>query len=59
MKKTYCDHCGKEIKDLPNECQINISDAHIEKHDLCRTCTADFIQWLDDYFEEIDQRRKK
>lgn len=59
MKKTYCDHCGAEIKDGVMAVQIIINDAHLEKHDLCRKCIEGFIDMQKEYFRTIDLRRKR
>ena len=51
MKKYICDHCGKEIKDGVMSIEIRINEVHMEKHELCRDCTDDFITWTKEYFE--------
>lgn len=51
MKKVYCDHCGREIKDGAMLIEIGIGEAHLEKHDLCRKCVDDYITWNMDFFE--------
>ena len=30
MKKTYCDHCGKEAKDFSVQVEIRMGEAHVE-----------------------------
>lgn len=53
MRKTYCDHCGKEIKDdvsIPMTITIG-DDAHIEWHEVCKDCLDGFITLVNHYFE--------
>ena len=59
MKRVYCDHCGKEIKNGSILVEINIGDTHIEKHDLCRKCVEEYITWCSDFFEERRDWRGK
>lgn len=51
MKKTYCDHCGKEIKDNAIPVEIRMGYDHIEYHDLCKECTEGFITLLQHFFD--------
>ncbi len=52
MKKTYCDHCGREIKDVSIPMTITIGDdTHIEWHEVCKDCVDGFITLVNHYFE--------
>ena len=51
MKKTYCDHCGKEAKDFSVQVEIRMGEAHVEYHDLCEECLDGFITLTQHFFE--------
>ena len=58
MKKTYCDHCGKEAKDFSVQVEIRMGEAHVEYHDLCEDCLDGFITLTQHFFEAVRRTRK-
>ena len=59
MRKTYCDHCGKEIKDIAVPVKIEMGvDAHLEWHEVCKDCLNGFIILTNHFFEETRRAKK-
>lgn len=50
MRKTYCDHCGREVRNFEVMVEIRFGEIHLEKHDICKACLGDFSDALKNYF---------
>lgn len=58
MTKTFCDKCGKEIKNpfyiyvpaLPSWSKRLIDYQHITDYMLCKRCLVSFAEWLGNDF---------
>lgn len=58
MKKTYCDHCGKEVVNFNVPVEIRFGEIHLERHDLCKEC-MDGLSVLTNHFFGVELKGKK
>lgn len=58
MKKTYCDHCGKEVVNFNVPVEIRFGEIHLERHDLCKECMDGLIV-LTNHFFGVELKGKK
>lgn len=53
--KTYCDHCGKELNDMHDCCDIEIDfSCHWFKTDLCKDCFEKLFAIAENFCERSD-----
>lgn len=58
MTKTFCDKCGKEIKNplyiyvpaLPSWSKRTVNYQHVTDYMLCKRCLISFAEWLGNDF---------
>ena len=49
--KTYCDHCGKELDDMKDYSDIELSVLNYCKVDLCSKCLNELQDIIDEFIK--------